>query len=111
MRAPHPLAGTMDISDVVSGDVLPFSDRAAAMLPPEPLPSPQPPGARPPQDLRDTTDITAFVPRDPTPFAAPGAAAPGQPRRRLLRFDPQTGQPLPAPVWVDLPPEPEGPKK
>jgi hypothetical protein len=29
-------------------------------------------------------------------------------RRRLIRFDPQTGQPLPTPMWVEIPPEPEG---
>jgi hypothetical protein len=89
----------------------PFVDREAA------APTPPPLVARPPERFAGTADISAFVPRAATPFqgAAPAepprAAQPAEPRRRLIRFDPQTGQPLPAPIWVDLPPEGEGQKR
>ncbi|WP_437827614.1 hypothetical protein [Sorangium sp. So ce1153] len=33
------------------------------------------------------------------------------PRKRLMRFDPQTGNPLPFPVWVDVPPDGDEEKK
>ena len=41
------------------------------------------------------------VPSSVLPFVESAPASP--PRGRLHRFDPQTGLPLPAPVWVDLP--------
>lgn len=41
------------------------------------------------------------VPGPVMPFVEAPPASP--PRGRLHRFDPQTGLPLPAPVWVDLP--------
>jgi hypothetical protein len=88
----------------------PFVDREAA------APEPPPLVARPPARFAGTADIAAFVPRPATPFQE-GAAEPRravqpvEPRRRLIRFDPQTGQPLPSPTWVDLPPEGEGRKR
>ncbi len=74
-----------------------------------------------------TADISAFVPRDLLPFqpapsapsmpavtpavpavtpAAPPAEMPAPPERngkRLIRFNPQTGQMLEQPIWVDVP--------
>ena len=125
----HPtLAGTADISAFVPRVALPFTmaparalppmpapggDRATAVLPPEP--SPQQGGTRGPHPFAMTADISAAVARAATPFpVAPAAVAPtavpppaeAAPRRRLIRFDPQTGLPLPALMWVDLPPEP-----
>jgi hypothetical protein len=103
---PNVPTGTADISAAVPRDRLPFADGGAPRS-----------VARPPQRLAGTADISAFVPRAATPFAPPAppppasASAPPAPRKRLIRFDPQTGQPLPAPIWVDLPPEPEGQNK
>lgn len=119
--------GTADISSIIPRDLFPFpaeSSRPPPAPPPPPPPpqSPAPPAmagltppsvrvARPPEHLAATADISAFVPRAATPFVASAPPAPSAPRRRLIRFDPQTGQPLPAPMWVDLPPEPEASKK
>jgi hypothetical protein len=44
----------------------------------------------------------AVPPAAPLPFAAAAPVA----RQRLVRFDPQTGRPLPEPVWVDAPEPP-----
>jgi len=105
-------SGTADISAVIPRHLLlPFEGSPA---PPAPLPV----AVRPPQHLAGTADISAFVPRPATPFSPaptpspPASAGPAEaaPRRRLIRFDPQTGQPLPVPTWVDLPPEPGGKK-
>jgi len=41
------------------------------------------------------------------PLSVPVEAAPPPPGKRLIRFDPQTGQPLPAPIWVDIPVDPK----
>lgn len=42
------------------------------------------------------------------PGAVPAEGPNAPPNKRLIRFDPQTGQPLPFPVWVDVaPPEEE----
>ena len=115
--APAPRApvstGTTDISAFVPRHLLPFPSAGPPPAPPppspvapiaEPAPQPSVVITRPPQHLAATADISAFVPRPATPFTPPEAAPP---RKRLIRFDPQTGQPLPAPIWVDLPPEPE----
>lgn len=61
--------------------------------------APPPPGvARPPPEGPPVlTDL---------PFQ-PAQADSLPPRKRLLRFDPRTGQPLPQPIWMDMPPEPE----
>ena len=130
---PQVPTGTADISSIIPRDLLPFPSAPPAERPAPPLepfspsssalfapPTMGVPVSRPPQHLSGTADISAFVPRAATPFAArpappppappPPAAAQLAPRKRLIRFDPQTGQPLPAPIWVDLPPEPEGQK-
>jgi hypothetical protein len=98
-------SGTAAISAAVSTQLVPFPD------PPSPPAAPLiPPAARRPNPLAATADIGDFFPRAVTPFsAAPPPPPPppeAAPRRRLIRFDPQTGQPLPSPTWVDLPPEP-----
>jgi hypothetical protein len=121
--------GTADISAVIPRGLLPFPSDSAPRPPVDRPVSPQeppppsssavfapPPVARPPQRLAGTADISAFVPRAATPFTptAPSPQAQPQqpaPRKRLIRFDPQTGQPLPAPIWVDLPPEAPSEKK
>jgi hypothetical protein len=54
--------------------------------------------------LDGTLEIGASLPRPPLLPASP-VAVPG---KRLHRFDPKTGEPLPIPVWVD---EPTPPKK
>ncbi|EYF08190.1 putative exported protein [Chondromyces apiculatus DSM 436] len=78
--------------------------------------------------LRDTADISGSVPRQPLPFvqakSTPASSPPSPallqtplppveptqappPGKRLMRFDPQTGQPLATPIWVDAPPPPK----
>jgi len=42
----------------------------------------------------------------PPAHLAPPPAPPERPKR-LIRFDPQTGHPLPAPIWVDIPEDPK----
>ena len=92
--------------------------------PPAPAARPVPPPA--PPSLGATADISAFVPRHMLPFSAQGAsppaapapvqpqgtpspaqAAPSPPAPRpgmiLRRFDPETGEPLAAPVWEEPP--------
>lgn len=87
------LVGTADISAFVPRAATPFVPAALPTAPTAPLP----PVVRPPSSISGTTDISTFVPRAATPFAQ------GAPRRRLVRFDPQTGQPLAEPRWEDLP--------
>jgi hypothetical protein len=120
-RPAQRLAGTADISAFVPRTSLPFSPSASASA----ESPPKRPSESPPRVGSGTADISAFVPRHLLPFAgqpapppqpAPAAAAQPDPsRRRLIRFDPQTGQPLPTPIWVDLPADPgstgEGTKK
>ncbi len=57
-------------------------------------------------DVDRTLELPIGHAAPPLPFrpAMPFTKAPSEtpPRRRLHRFDPQTGLPLPAPVWVDL---------
>ncbi|XXY54060.1 hypothetical protein WME91_23305 [Sorangium sp. So ce269] len=43
--------------------------------------------------------------------AAPAQDSSAPSNKRLLRFDPQTGQPLPFPVWVDVAPADPGEKR
>ena len=118
-QAPEARAVTVD-PRFLNADVQAFREQAAAVTlsaaadlpglnvnPEPPPPAPAPVIARPPQELAATADISAFVPRPATPFV-PAPATP--PRRRLVRFDPQTGQPLAEPRWEDLP-EPEPPKR
>lgn len=106
---PRVPTGTADISAFIPRDLLPFPGS-----PPPPAPPPPSAGDRPSPPFPGTADISAFIPRPATPFAAPPtaqAAPEAPPRKRLIRFDPQTGLPLPAPIWVDLPPEPDGGKR
>lgn len=56
-----------------------------------------------------TADISAFVPRELLPFQpAPPTPVPAAPMpaeikgKRLIRFNPQTGQMLEQPIWVDI---------
>ena len=58
-------------------------------------------GAR--DSARDPLDVTADAPLNVIPGAALPFTPPAQPRKRLIRFDPQTGCALPEPIWVDLP--------
>jgi hypothetical protein len=129
----RPFTGTTDISTAVARakEILPF-EQQHGVSPPPPTGS-MPPVMRPPPHLSGTIDVGAHVPLASLPFAlgspagGPAPVAPPRghtpfenpalatsspaPRRRLIRFDPQTGQPLPEPTWVDLPPEPVGHRK
>lgn len=122
VRPSERLAGTADISSVVRSGALPFARDAGAEAPraQRAAPSPSPNAVR---IGSGTEDISSFVPRHLLPFSgngtpppaggAPPAAtsaplpAPGGRPKRMIRFDPQTGQPLPAPIWVDIPEEPK----
>jgi hypothetical protein len=107
--------GTRAISAFVPRVGLPFAPGSGDQRPPEPPPA----VPAQPRVGSGTTDVGAAVPRHLLPFGErpsppapppPAPVAEAEPRRRLVRFDSQTGQPLPAPMWVDMPPEP-GQKK
>src|SRR5690349_17560716 len=74
-------------------------------------PRPAPPGL----DETSTTHAWASPPARPVlPFEPQKPPAPeplsptsAPPGKRLIRFDSQTGEPLPSPVWVDIPTPPE----
>jgi energy-coupling factor transporter ATP-binding protein EcfA2 len=84
--------------------------------------APAPPAivTRPPATEHDdaTLEIQGGVFKPALPFAPPAERAGenitdelpawegGAPGKRLIRFDPQTGQPLPKPAWVDAPEPP-----
>jgi hypothetical protein len=112
---PAEVAGTADITLFVPRAPLPFAAPANPPARHAPAP-PTEPWVPPPGS--GTEDITSFVPRAAMPFvgapdvrapaAPPSAAAAPHPNMRLIRFDPQTGQPLPEPRWVELPPEAPG---
>ncbi|AUX35240.1 MULTISPECIES: hypothetical protein [Sorangium] len=87
-----------------SAPVLPFISPEAPRASPPP-PGPRSPLAGLPFQPRPAAEI-AIPPQPAAPEHLDGAApAPGAPpRKRLMRFDPQTGQPLPYPVWVDVAP-------
>lgn len=111
-------AETADISAFVPRIALPFTSNPAL--------TPQPSGSiADAPALRigggtETFDPRAFKPHNPLPFqptpalnapnAAPPPPAPALPAgnlapgRRLIRFDAQTGEPLPEPYWSDAPP-------
>jgi hypothetical protein len=66
----------------------------------------------------DPTDVTIGCTPDAAskrvlPFVPPGGPvfvpSPAPPGKRLARFDTQTGQPLPVPIWVDEPVPPVSP--
>jgi hypothetical protein len=104
-------SGTADITSLVPRDALPFVHGAGTAGPPA-VATPAPASPEAPAGS-GTEDISAFVPRGAMPFAQSAAAAPqdaaaAHPRLRLIRFDPQTGQPLAEPRWVEIPPEPQG---
>jgi hypothetical protein len=113
--AAEDVAGTADISAFVPRAPLPFSPPASGAPPAvalAPAAPPEPPAGS------GTADVTSFVAQAAMPFGAPTphphappGDAPGNPRMRLIRFDPQTGQPLAEPRWVAMPPEPGAPTK
>jgi hypothetical protein len=95
------VAGTADISTFVPREALPFAPQAAGAPPPiHPVVAPQAPSK--PALGSGTVDITSLVAQAVTPFAGPAA----NPQKRLIRFDPQTGQPLPEARWEEVSPEP-----
>ncbi|WP_437731462.1 hypothetical protein [Sorangium sp. So ce1335] len=85
---------------------------SASASPPVPPRPPEAAPVRPGAPLgvgipRGTADIAEFVPRPDMPFQSGQAQAAAQSApegKRLQRFDPQTGKPLDAPLWVDAPP-------
>ncbi|WP_044986423.1 hypothetical protein [Sorangium cellulosum] len=87
-----------------SAPVLPFISAEAPRASPPP-PGPRSPLAGLPFQPRPAAEI-AIPPQPAAPEHLDGAApAPdAPPRKRLMRFDPQTGRPLPYPVWVDVAP-------
>lgn len=93
---------------------VPQTPSVSVVSAPPPLPAAAP--AVPGQG--QTADISAFVPRELLPFQqapqAPQAPRPPTPEavaappaeikgKRLIRFNPQTGQMLDQPIWVDIP--------
>ena len=116
------LAGTADISDVIAKLPLPFAHGSGSAPSASAVPSAGPKAHRVDSG---TASMAAFVerggfhpPAPPPPPAAghaglpppahlaPPPAPPERPKR-LIRFDPQTGHPLPAPIWVDIPEDPK----
>jgi hypothetical protein len=109
-RAPEPSAGvaeTADITAFVPRAPLPFAGpatpAAAVGVAPASAPAVDPlerPGS-------GTEDITALVRGAAIPFVGAGAAQTktpaAPPHMRLVRFDPQTGQPLAEPRWEPMP--------
>ncbi|MEP7126505.1 MAG: hypothetical protein ABJE95_36575, partial [Byssovorax sp.] len=115
-RPANPLAGTADISDIVARIALPFAHGSGSAPSSAAVPSAGPKAHRVDSG---TASMAAFVeggglhPPQPGNAAlpppahlAPPPAPPGRPKR-LIRFDPQTGHPLPAPIWVDIPDDPK----
>jgi hypothetical protein len=110
--ASAPADATADITALVPRHTLPFTAAGPGALA-APLGSPKPVPQPSPSEPRTTVDLTAQVAlvQAAMPFAIPPAAVPPSPppaARRLIRFDPQTGQPLPVPIWVDVPADPKG---
>lgn len=112
------LAGTADISDVIAKLPLPFAHGSRSAPSASAVPSAGPKAHRVDSG---TASMAAFVegggfhPPAPPPgnaalpppaHLAPPPAPPERPKR-LIRFDPQTGHPLPAPIWVDIPEDPK----
>jgi hypothetical protein len=110
--APVPIPlGTADISAFVPKVVLPFNKSEPSAI--ESIPVEPPP---PRDDLGGTVQADAISPfasptlpfednddAPPAPRPPPPAPPPPNPLagKRLIRFDPQTGQPLVVPYWVD----------
>ena len=118
IRPSHHLAGTADISDIVAKIALPFAHGSRSAPSAAAVPSAGPKAHRVDSG---TASMAAFVeggglhPPAPLPghaalpppaHLAPPPAPPERPKR-LIRFDPQTGHPLPAPIWVDIPEDPK----
>jgi hypothetical protein len=100
---------TADAVPVVKGPDLPFVPAAAA-APIAPSPSLDP-AAPPRPSTRAPAAVAAFLDRVLGPPVAPARAEvdteeldPGR-RRRLVRFDPETGAPLAEPRWEDVEPD------
>ncbi len=81
-----PRGATEEMPDLPLRAALPFRAQPRA---------PQPP----PSSSGDTIDLGELFPGAALPFPSPSPASAGVPRRRLVRFDPQTGQALPEPRW------------
>lgn len=113
--------GPIDLHQVLKPSV-PFDASASSKMAVPTAPSASPPKTRS-LDGTETVelDLVAFLrarkaaPAPPAPAraavtspAVPPVASPQEtssPRRRLIRFDPQTGAPLATPYWEDLPDE------
>ena len=110
-RPSNPLAGTADISDVIAKLPLPFARGSGSAPSAAAVPSAGPKAHR---IDSGTASMAAFVEGSgfhpsalpPPAHLAPPPAPPERPKR-LIRFDPQTGHPLPAPIWVDIPEDPK----
>jgi hypothetical protein len=112
-RPSNLLAGTADISDIVAKIALPFAHGSASAAA---VPSA---GPKPHRVDSGTASMAAFVEggglhppspggtRLPPPTHLAPPPAPPERQKRLIRFDPQTGHPLPAPIWVDIPEDPK----
>ncbi len=112
LRPAERLAGTADISSVVAKLALPFA-RSAESAPAHQASFP----AASPRIDSGTADTSSVVRGLGIPF--PGSASnpppahlappplPAKRPQRLIRFDPQTGHPLQAPIWVDVPEDPK----
>jgi hypothetical protein len=103
------LAGTADISDVIAKLPLPFARGSGSAPSAAAVPSAGPKAHR---IDSGTASMAAFVEGGghvglpPPAHLAPPPPPPERPKR-LIRFDPQTGHPLPAPIWVDIPDDPK----
>lgn len=124
MKAPAPLGAetaAVDVSKILK-QAVPFGKDAASVREGEPSGAGAPvekaaavekaPSATPGFGETEEFSLAALLQRPrPVPFegapgrgaAAGGASGPG-PQRRLVRFDPQTGQALAQPYWEELPP-------
>jgi hypothetical protein len=113
--APRGLAPARRDPRFLGDEVQPWREEAAAVgavesgsAPPPLVPCNAPCSPQHPRDVSGEqtqecpihTPAGSVLPFDRASASSAGAPFPG---RRLHRFDPQTGLPLPAPVWVDLP--------
>jgi hypothetical protein len=79
----------------------------APAISPQPLPIAPPPSEN--EDVNETAEVDVRCFRAALPFSAtrtkPSAEAVAVPPagKRLIRFDPQTGEPLSSPRWADVP--------
>lgn len=113
--APRGLAPARRDPRFLGDEAQPWREEAAAVgavtyesAPPPLAPCNAPSSAQRPRDAsgEQTQECPLHAPAGSVlPFGRASASSAGAPfpGRRLHRFDPQTGLPLPAPVWVDLP--------